>query len=70
MSAAGSSCASTPGENGTLVNDAVINVATGGRLEFDNAASYVAGGTINLAPGATVELDGGTDVLPASKKPA
>jgi len=50
------------GQNGTLVNDAVINVAAGGRLEFGNAASYVAGGTINVAPGAIVELDGGTDL--------
>jgi len=50
------------GQNGTLVNDAVINVAAGGWLEFYNAASYVAGGTINLAPGAIVVLDGGTDL--------
>ena len=50
------------GQNGTLVNDAVINVAAGGWLEFYNAASYVAGGTINLAPGAIVVLDGGTEL--------
>ncbi len=50
------------GQNGTLVNDAVINVAAGGWLEFYNAASYVGGGTINLAPGAIVELTGGIDL--------
>ncbi len=50
------------GSNGTLVNDAVINVAAGGRLELGNAASYVAGGTINVAPGATVQLNGGLDI--------
>ena len=50
------------GQNGTLINDAVINVASGGLLEFYNAASYVGGGTINLASGAIVVLDGGVDV--------
>ncbi len=46
------------GSNGTLVNNAVINVAAGGRLDFGSAASYVAGGTVNVAPGATVSFSG------------
>ena len=46
------------GAGGTLVNNAVINVAAGGRLEFDNAATYTSGGTINIAPGANVEFNG------------
>ena len=46
------------GTNGTLVDKATINVAAGGRLEFDNAASYVAAGTVNLAHGAEVVLNG------------
>jgi hypothetical protein len=50
---------------GALINNAVINVAAGGRLEFDNAGSYVAGGTLNLSAGATVVLNGtiGLDAL-------
>ena len=51
------------GETGTLINDAVINVAAGGRLEFDNAATYVGGGTINVSPGATVAFNGGINVV-------
>ena len=51
------------GDTGTLINDAVINVAKGGRLEFDNAATYVGGGTINVAQGATVEFNGGINVV-------
>ena len=50
-------------QTGTLVNDAVINVASGGMLVFYNAGSYVAGGTIDLAQGAVVELEGGIDAV-------
>ncbi len=44
--------------DGTLVNNAVINVAAGGQLDFGNAGTYVAGGVINVVPGATVQLTG------------
>ena len=46
------------GGDGTLVNDAVINVAAGGILRFGNAATYVPGGTINVVPDSLVELTG------------
>ncbi len=46
------------GGSGTLVNNAVINVLAGGQLDFVNAASYVAGGTINVGPGSTVQFTG------------
>ena len=46
------------GGDGTLVNNAVINVAAGGQLDFGNAGTYVGGGVINVVPGATVQLTG------------
>ena len=46
------------GGDGTLVNDAVINVAAGGILRFGNAATYVPGGTINVVPNSLVEFTG------------
>ncbi len=46
------------GGDGTLVNNAVINVAAGGTLRFGNAGTYVPGGTINVVPDSLVEFTG------------